>query len=97
MREFAIRAGVIDGYRQLVGQHFRQLLNRNVVFRSELPDRVIAQNLPQLIRRDRQILTAARSGRPKYQTASNRSITRVSASPASVHSAKAGKAIIVSM
>ena len=97
MREFAIGAGVVDGHWKLVGQYLGQLVDRNIVFRGQLPDRVIAQNLPQLIRRDRQIPTAARSVRPKCQTASNRSITRVSASPASVHSAKAGKAIIVSI
>jgi hypothetical protein len=57
VREFAIGAGVVDGHRQLVGQHLGELVDRDVIFRRQLPDRVIAQNLPQLIRRDRQVLT----------------------------------------
>ena len=57
VREFTIRAGVVDGHRQLVGQHLGQLVNRDVIFRGQLPHRVIAQNLSQLIRRDRQVVT----------------------------------------
>ena len=50
VRQFAVRAGLVDGLRKLVGQHLRDLVDRDIVLGGELPDDVASEHLLQLIR-----------------------------------------------
>ena len=59
MRQRAVRAGVIDRGGKLLGQNFGDLIDRDVVLRRQLPDGVIAQNLVQLVGRNRQVRAAS--------------------------------------
>ena len=59
VRQAAVRAGVIDGGRELVRQHLGELVDRNVEARRELLDGVAAEHLLQLFGRNRQVLAVA--------------------------------------
>ena len=59
MRQLAVRAGMIDRGGKLLGQNFRDLIDRDVVLRRQLPDGVVAQNLMQLVGRNRQVRAAS--------------------------------------
>src|SRR5215469_3611805 len=56
MRQFSIRAGLIDRERQLMRKNLRDLVDRNMILRGELSNGVAAEYLLQLIRRDGQVL-----------------------------------------
>src|SRR5229473_3630085 len=62
MRELAVGAGVIDGGGKCVRQNLGELIDRDVVARGQLPDRVAAQHLLQLLGGDRQVLAVSDPG-----------------------------------
>ena len=62
MRQFTVRARMIDRKRKLVRQHLGNLVDGNVIFGGELPHGVVAEYLPQLIGRDGQVVTGADPG-----------------------------------
>lgn len=55
----AAGTGIIDRFRQLLGQDLRDLIDRNIVLGRQLPDGVVAQYLLQFFRTDRQVLAIA--------------------------------------
>lgn len=58
----AVRAGMIDRLGQFLGQDLRDLIDRDIVPGSELPNRVATEHLLQLFRTDRHILAIAKPG-----------------------------------
>src|SRR5271166_847054 len=62
VRQLAVGARLVHGERQLVRQHLRHLVDRNVVFGGDLPDRVVAEHLLELVGSDREILAVADPG-----------------------------------
>src|SRR5258705_10114550 len=62
VRQPAVRAGMVDGGRELLRQHLGKLVDRNVEARRELLDGVAAEHLLQLLGRNRQVLAVADPG-----------------------------------
>jgi hypothetical protein len=62
VRQFAVRAGLIDRERKLVGQYLGDLIDGDILFGGELPNDVAAEYLFQLISCDRQVLTGSDPG-----------------------------------
>jgi len=62
MRQLAVRAGVIDRQRQLLGEHFGKLIDRDIEPCGQFPDLFAAKHLLQLVRGNRQVLPVSDPG-----------------------------------
>src|ERR1700722_678913 len=62
MRQFSVRARMVDGGRKLLRQNLGNLIDRDVELGSQLLDRVAAQYLLELLSRDRQGLPVSDPG-----------------------------------
>ncbi len=62
MGQFAVRACLINCLWELLSQYLGNLVNRNVVFRRQLPNSIAPEHLLQLFRRNWQILPSPDPG-----------------------------------
>src|SRR3979490_1148464 len=62
MRQFAIRAGMVHRYRELMGNKLRDVVDRDFLLGGELLAGVVAKRVPPLIGRHRQVLAGPDPG-----------------------------------
>src|SRR6478609_5167635 len=60
--QMPLRACLVHGLGQFLGQNLAELVDRDVVARRKLPNRVAAEHRAELVGRDRQVLAVAEPG-----------------------------------